>query len=271
VFSLGKHTTQWSNTMKKLQLVSAMSLALGTLVFSGMTSAAVVGASSNTSYVKVGAAIVNAGPHTAGGAGIGVNGTGIDNLVDFEALTNYGTESNGVHNLSFSYDFNPGTDTDHSGLGVFNFSQVGTNDVWFGEWSASGVSGDATRTVYYSGADADTSVPTSGTATYAVVGINNYDGTAANLLNGTLTADFAAATLTGSMANTNGLTVDIGTASINSDASVTGSDATASISVIEVASAGDVSAQFYNGQADLAGLVDFAGTEYDTAFGGSKD
>ena len=257
--------------MKKLQLVSAMSLALGTLVFSGMASAAVVGESSNTSYVKAGAAIVNAGPHTAGGAGIGVNGTGIDNLVDFQALTYYGTESNDVHTLSFSYDFNPGTDTDHSGLGVFNFSQVGTNDVWFGEWSASGVSGDATRTVYYSGADADTSVPTTGSATYTVVGINNYDGTAASLLNGTLTANFGTATLTGSMTSTNGLTVNVGTASINSDASVTGSNAVAIESASVVASSGDVSAQFYNGQADLAGFVDFTGTDYDTAFGGTAD
>jgi len=257
--------------MKKLQLVSAMSLTLGTLVFSGMASAAVVGESSNTSYVKVGAATVNGGPHTSGGAGIGVNGTGINNLVDFQALTNYGTESNGVNSLSFSYDFNPGTDTDHSGLGVFNFSQVGTNDVWFGEWSASGVSGDATRTVYYSGADADTSVPTTGSATYTVVGINNYDGTADSLLNGTLTADFAAATLTGDMTSTDGYTVDIGTATIASNASVSGSNATATQSGSLVAYNGDVSAQFYNGQADLAGLVDFAGTEYDTAFGGSKD
>ncbi|MGO2514311.1 Slam-dependent surface lipoprotein [Marinomonas polaris] len=255
--------------MKKLQLVSAMSLALGTLVFSGMASAAVVGESSNTNYVKVGTATVNGGPHTSGGAGIGVNATGIDKLVNFQGLTAYGAkDAQDVYTLNFPYTGSP---TSHDNLGVFNFAQVGTSDVWVGEWSAYGTSGDSTRTVYYAGAYADTSVPTSGTATYTVVGINNYDGTAASLLNGTLTADFAAATLTGSMANTNGLTVDIGTATINSDASVTGSDATASISVIEVASAGDVSAQFYNGQADLAGLVDFAGTQYDTAFGGSKD
>ncbi|RBO79786.1 Slam-dependent surface lipoprotein [Marinomonas aquiplantarum] len=255
--------------MKKLQLVSAMSLTLGTLVFSGMASAAVVGESSNTSYVKVGAATVNGGPHTSGGAGIGVNATGIDNLVNFQGLTVYGAEdAQGVYNLNFPYTGSP---TSHDNLGVFNFAQVGTSDVWVGEWSAYGTSGDSTRTVYYSGANADTSVPTSGTATYTVVGINNYDGTAASLLNGTLTADFGAATLTGSMTSTNGLTVNVGIASINSDASVTGSNAVAIESASVVASSGDVSAQFYNGQADLAGLVDFAGTEYDTAFGGTQD
>lgn len=254
--------------MKKLQLVSAMSLALGTLVFSGMASAAVVGESSKTNYVRVGTATVNGGPHTPGGAGISVNATGINTLVNFQGLTAYGAEdAQGVYTLNDPL----GAPSTHTPLGVFNFAQVGTSDVWVGEWSAYGTSGDSTRTVYYAGANADTSVPTSGTATYTVVGINNYDGSAASLLNGTFTADFAAATLTGDMTSANGLTVDIGSATINSDASVSGSDATASISVIEVASAGDVSAQFYNGQADLAGLVDFAGTQYDTAFGGSKD
>ncbi|WP_394183642.1 Slam-dependent surface lipoprotein [Marinomonas posidonica] len=255
--------------MKKLQLVSAMSLALGTFAFSGMASAAVVGESSNTNYVKVGTATVNGGPHTSGGAGIGVNATGIDNLVNFQGLTVYGAEdAQGVYNLNFPYTGSP---TSHDNLGVFNFAQVGTSDVWVGEWSAYGTSGDSTRTVYYSGANADTSVPTSGTATYTVVGINNYDGTAASLLNGTLTADFGAATLTGAMTNSSfSKIVSIGTANINSDASVTGSNAAGIFNGTNV-SEGTVSAQFYNGQADLAGLVDFAGTEYDTAFGGTQD
>lgn len=257
--------------MKKLQLVSAMTFAFGALALSNATNAAVVGASSNTSYVQIAASEVNGGPHTSGLAGISIEATGLGTEVDFQGLTAYSpADANGVNQLNYAYDSEEAPAT-HASLGVFNFAQVGTSDVWFGEWSKTGDTTAASHTVYYSGANADTSVPTAGTATYTVVGINNYDGTAASLLNGTLTADFAAATLTGSMANTNGLTVDIGTATINSDASVTGSDATASISVIEVASAGDVSAQFYNGQADLAGLVDFAGTEYDTAFGGSKD
>lgn len=259
--------------MKKLQLVSAMTLALGTLALSGTAQATPPGASSNTSYVDIDISTVNGGPHSSGKAGIAVQYTGITNFVDFQGLSAYGGTSNGVHVLNFPYDYEPGEEpeTDHSGLGVFHFAQVGTSDLWFGEWSASGTSGDATRTVYYSGVSADTSVPTSGTATYAVVGINNYDGTAASLLNGTLTADFAAATLTGSIANTNGFAVNVGTAAINSDASVSGSNATATQSGSLVAYNGDVSAQFYNGQADLAGLVDFAGTQYDTAFGGSKD
>lgn len=259
--------------MKKLQLVSAMTFALGTLALSGTVQATAPGASSNTSYVDIDISTVNGGPHSSGKAGIAVQYTGITNFVDFQGLSAYGGTSNGVHVLNFPYDYEPGEEpeTDHSGLGVFHFAQIGTSDVWFGEWSASGVSGDATRTVYYSGVTADTSVPTSGSATYTVVGINNYDGTAANLLNGTLTADFAAATLTGDMTSTNGYTVDIGTASIASDASVSGSDAKISYSTYTLASSGSVDAQFYNGQADLAGIVDFTGTAYDTAFGGTKD
>jgi len=259
--------------MKKLHLVSAMTLALGTLALSGTVQATAPGASSNTSYVDIDISTVNGGPHSSGKAGIAVQYTGITNFVDFQGLSAYGGTSNGVHVLNFPYDYEPGEEpeTDHSGLGVFHFAQVGTSDVWFGEWSASGTNGDATRTVYYSGVSADSSVPTSGTATYTVVGINNYDGTAASLLNGTLTADFGAATLTGGMINssfTKG--VNIGTANINSDASVTGSNAYGAFNGTTV-TGGTVSAQFYNGQADLAGLVDFAGTQYDTAFGGSKD
>ncbi|MGO2353930.1 MAG: Slam-dependent surface lipoprotein [Marinomonas foliarum] len=257
--------------MKKLQLVSAMTFAFGALTLSNATNAAVVGASSNTSHVQIAASEVNGGPHTSGLAGISIEATGLGTEVDFQGLTAYSpADTNGVNQLNYAYDSEEAPAT-HASLGVFNFAQVGTSDVWFGEWSKTGDNTATSHTVYYSGANADTSVPTSGTATYAVVGINNYDGTAASLLNGTFTADFGAATLTGGMSNSS-LTkgVNIGTANINSDASVTGSNAYGAFNGTTV-TGGTVSAQFYNGQADLAGLVDFAGTQYDTAFGGSKD
>lgn len=252
--------------MKQLKRVNAMALAFGTLALAGGVQAAVEGASSNTSYVKVGASDVSAPPfHTAGLAGISVQATDITKPVDFQGLSNYGTESNDVYTLNFPYS---GTPEDHDNLGVFNFAQVGSSDVWFGEWSAYGTS-DSTRTVYYSGADADTSVPSSGTATYSIVGINNYDGTAGSLLSGTFTADFGAGTLEGTMASTTAA-VNIGTTTINSDASVTGTGTAAGNFNGTLVTGGDVSAQFYNGQADLAGLVDFSGTDYDTAFGGAR-
>ena len=103
------------------------------------------------------------------------------------------------------------------------------------------------------------------------MGINNYDGSAGSLLNGTLSADFGAATLSGTLYNADfSSIVNLGSTTINSDASVTGSSALGLFSGTLVTS-GAVSAQFYNGQTDLAGLVDFAGANYDVAFGGTKN
>lgn len=254
--------------MKTLPLVSTLALSISAM---SMANAAVVGESTNTSYVQIAVSDVNGGPHTAGLAGISIEATGLGTEVDFQGLTAYSpADIHGVNQLNYAYDSEEAPAT-HATLGVFDFAQVGSNDVWFGEWSKTGDATAASHTVYYSGSNADTSVPTSGTATYTVVGINDYDGTSASLLNGSLTANFGAATLSGSMTSANGLTVNLGTATIQSDASVTGNNAVALDSGSLVASSGDVSAQFYNGQADLAGLVDFAGTQYDTAFGGTQD
>lgn len=246
--------------MKKQVIASSLLVAMAAFSLAGQAQAAVVGGSSNENQIIAGESQVNGGPHTAGLAGIAAASININLAVDFVGLTGYSSFANDVYSLGSG---------GHGGMGAFNFAQVGSDDVWFGEWS-DGVD-SSTRTVYYSGADADTSVPSSGSATYSVVGINNYNGTAGSLLNGTFTADFGANTLTGDMSNSNGLTIDIGTASINSDASISGSNATASFFSATVSSNGAVSGQFYNGHSSLAGLVDFAGTQYDTAFGGSQD
>lgn len=256
--------------MKKLQLVSAIALTFSTFALAGHVQAAVVGGSSNTSYIQVGVSNTPLPPHVEGRAGIAIPALGLANKVDFQGLTTYGTiDSNGIYTLSFPYT---GAPTSHNDLGVFNFAQVGTSDVWFGEWSPTGDVLDTARTVYYSGANADTSVPVSGVATYTVKATNNYYLGTNGLLSGVLTADFGASTLTGTMAN-NLYAINIGTSTINADASVTGAG-TASLTFlgfIPVASGGDVSAQFYNGQADLAGMVDFSDPLLDTAFGGTQN
>lgn len=246
--------------MKKQVIASSLLVAMAAFSLAGQAQAAVVGGSSNENQIIAGESQVNGGPHTAGLAGIAAASININLAVDFVGLTGYSSFANDVYSLGSG---------GHSSMGEFNFAQVGTDDVWFGEWSDG--TDSSTRTVYYSGADADTSVPSSGSATYTVVGINNYDGNADSLLNGTFTANFGAGILTGSIVNADGFGVNIGLANINSDASISGTTATASQSGSTVATDGAVSGQFYNGHSSLAGLVDFAGTQYDTAFGGSQD
>ncbi len=263
--------------MNKLQLFLAIA---ATLVVSGAANA-FDGDSSNTSNVAVGVSTVNAPPfHYPNRAGIAVNSSGLTNFVDFESLKNYGSSNNStvdwgthtVYELNFPYT---GAPEDHDNLGVFAFAQAGDGDVWFGEWSAYGTS-DATRTVYYSGLNEDTSIPGSISvpveATYNVVGINNYDPTSGgNLLSGQFDATFygVTGTLTGDIENASGFNINIGNATISATAVISSSNAVASDTGGTLASSGTVSGRFFNSYADLAGIVDFSGTQYDTAFGGS--
>ncbi|PHS69327.1 MAG: hypothetical protein COB23_06840 [Methylophaga sp.] len=253
--------------MKKLQLISSIALALTTFALAGQAQAiTVVGGSSNITNITVGVSNFNMPPHTAGRTGIAFPVfSGL--LVDFQGLAGFTSPVNGVYSLSFPYS---GAPVDHDDLGVFNFAQVGTSDIWFGEWSDTGLPFAATRTVYYAGDNPDTSITTTGTATYSVKGINNYYAGINGALSGTFTADFDNSTLTGSMSSALS-SVNIGTVTINPDASITGTGTASATVAIFSATGGDVSGQFYNGQADLAGMVDFAGTIFDTSFGGTKD
>ena len=247
--------------------VLAAALGAGILAMAGAANAAnFVGGSTNEGYVKVGVSTVNAGPHQAGFAGIAVNATGLDKPVDFKGLATYGGTGS-VKVLDFPYS---GAPTSHDNLGVFAFAQVGTQDVWFGEWYSrkDNTEGLNTHTVYFIGDNADTTIPTSGTASYDVVGINNY--ASGNQLTGTFDANFGTRRLTGSIQNSAGFAVNIGTATINTNASISGTNATARQSGTLVSSGGAVSGQFYASQTSLAGVADFTGVQYDTAFGGSK-
>lgn len=242
---------------------------LATVLAAGSAQAQIVGGSTDAQVI-VGESTVNRGPHVAGRAGIGVPGTN-GKLVDFQGLSAYALpDLNGVRHLNMaSSDVN-----DHSSYGDFRFAQVGSTDLWFGEWSQTGNASAGDHTVYYVGDTSGTTVPTSGTATYSVKGISDYANK--GVLTGTLTANFASGssgTLRGSLSNAStGAGVNIGTARING-AEFAGSNAVATQSGATVASGGAVSGRFFGASAAaLAGTVKFDGArQHDTAFGGTKN
>ncbi|MBB5734886.1 hypothetical protein FHT08_000652 [Xanthomonas campestris] len=253
--------------MKIQKPMLTVAVGVTVLLLGGVAQAAnFVGSSTNEGYVKVGVSTVSGGPHQAGFAGVAVNSTGLDKPVDFKGLASYGGTGS-VKVLNFPYS---GAPSSHDSLGVFAFAQVGTQDVWFGEWYSrkDNAEGLNTHTVYFMGDNADTAIPASGTASYNVVGINNYSS--GNQLTGTFDANFGTRRLTGSIQNGAGFAVNVGTATINTNASISGTNATARQSGTLVSSNGVVSGQFYAGQTALAGTANFTGVQYDTAFGGSK-
>lgn len=243
------------------------------------------GGTSDDDYVTVGKSDINAGTvHTAGLAGFGVNATGINTQVDFQGIAGYSVSSNanvdwdnnatvdGTHTV---YQFTSpytGPVEDHDGLGVFTFAKIGSDDLWIGEWSSTGDVTNGTHTVYYFGKDYDSDLAAApAAATYNVIGINNYDPTSGgNLLSGQLSANFTAGQLTGSLSNSS-LTINVGTAAIQADATITGSNAFA-LDSSGLTTGGNVNGRFFNSFNDVAGVVRFgtSNSQYDTAFGGSQ-
>lgn len=252
------------STLKALILAPIVAAAL-----CGVAQAAIVGQSSDTTQLRVGTSTINGGPHSAGHPGVSVQATGLSNLVDFAGLQASVPPVNGVTTINSPTD----APENHSNLGLFNFAKVGSNDLYFGEWSQTSNVADGTHTVYYVGDNTGTTVPTTGTATYAMKGISSY---AANgPLTGTFTANFGASTLSGSIASAStGYAVDIGSVGISgANIASTTSNATATQASTTLASGGTVSGQFFGANAAaLAGLVTFGGnSQYDTAFGGTKN
>ncbi len=249
--------------MTSIKMKTILLAGLATVLTAGAAQAQIAGGSSDPGTVIVGESTVNRGPHVAGRAGIGVPGTN-GKLVDFQGLSLYALpDLNGVRHL----DMASSDVKDHSSYGDFRFAQVGSDDLWFGEWSQTGNASAGDHTVYYVG-------NTSGTATYAVKGISDYANK--GVLTGTLTANFASGssgTLSGSLSNAStGAGVNIGTAQI-SGASFAGFDAVATQSGAAVASGGEVSGRFFGANAAaLAGTVKFYDArQHDTAFGGTKN
>lgn len=245
------------------------------------TYAGVVGTQSDDTTIKVGSSMwIPFGPHAdpAGLPGIGIKGVG---------LGQWGKISmNSVKRLAESNPQYGGTDANsvthveppaHSGrdkMGVFDFQKIADNraDVYFGEWQAkeNGTINPNTRSVFYVGKDKTTNMPTSGSATYTVNGINNY--TVAGLMTGTLTANFGPGTntLAGTISNS-ALTVDVNAAIAPSTASFAGT-ATANPTGGTAVSGTSQGHFFGNAAAQLAGIAKFgeANRNLDTAFGGKK-
>ena len=159
---------------------------------------------------------------------------------------------------------------DHSHLGRLSYSKVGNMDVYFGDWSAvpsgAAVGTKGTNyTAFYSGTGRTTNVPTTGTATYTVKGINQYHAQNSAVLNGTLTADFSSNKLSGSLKNS-GLTIAINNAAIKTAEASFSGNATAN------GTAGATRGHFFGNQgAAIAGVAEFGRNHaYNTAFGGTK-
>ena len=254
--------------LKALGLALALSSALA-----GAAQAQVVGGSSDTSKVKIGTSTVVGGPHTAGKVGINVPALLPAQYVDFQGLqTVLGTDGNGVTTFTNT----TGTVTDHSQYGRFDFAKVSGYDIYFGEWTQTGSATAGDHTVYYGGTGASTSIPASGSATYSVKGISDYQNR--GILTGTFTANFTGSggSLTGSLANAGSTYgVNIGTATIATGGTFAGTGATATGSGgTTLASSGLVSGRFFGSNVNaLAGLVSFSGAarQYSTAFGGTKN
>ena len=159
---------------------------------------------------------------------------------------------------------------DHSHLGRMTYGKVGNLDVYFGEWAdvkaGAGAGTVGTNTsVFYNGTGKTTRMPTSGKATYAVKGINNYVNQNSPIMTGTLTADFGSKRLNGTIAK-KGLSVAINNAVIHTaQASFYGAaKANGSIN-------GRTRGNFYgNNAAALAGVADFNNPKLNTAFGGTR-
>lgn len=228
-------------------------LAVLTTTFSFAAHANYVGTKNDNINIEVGESTVNGGPHVAGRAGIGIAAMGsTQQKVDFQALSAYAQPTNGIHSLSMG----------HGGIGAFNFAKVGTSDVWFGEWSQDFNGNGNDRAVYYVGNSTNTTVPVSGTASYAIKGVNKFSGS--NQLTGDFTANFGTQKLTGSLANS-ALSVSIDADIVTSTAAFSGT-ALANGVVF-----GNSEGHFFGADAaSLAGIATFANRQLDTAFGGAK-
>lgn len=261
-----------------IQIMKKTVLALAVLGAFGTAQAAVVG---GQSYTEAGGfRIGTANFENPGTAGVGVDGQLFNFLAPAThfAISKY-QDSTGVYHWTgrqiVAAGDAPGPQgpgPDHSGLGVWSFAQVGSQDVWFGEWDAESATGAVgtkvagTHTVWYNGENGDvaTTLPTAAPVSYTVRSINNYSGSA--LPTSTLTANFAtgAASSTGDIGFTGGT---IGTV---------GSDVRLAASGVSVASAsgtgGSLDGKFYGtGASGVAGIVTFSDRTKDTAFGGSKN
>ncbi|MBK0032593.1 hypothetical protein IBT47_09880 [Erwinia sp. S43] len=260
-----------------IQIMKKTVLAVAVLGVIGTAQAAVVG---NQSYTETGGLRVTKTTATTPVTAAYVDGQlgSIPVATTHFALSSY-QDSTGVYKWSgreiVANGDAPGPEipaANHSGLGVWSFAQVGSQDVWFGEWDAEsttaaiGTKVAGTHTVWYNGENGDvaTTLPTAAPVSYTVRSINNYSGS--TLPTSTLTANFA----TGAASSTGDIGFTSGTIS------TVGSDVQLAANNVSVASAsgtgGTLDGKFYGtGASAVAGIVTFSDRTKDTAFGGSKN
>ena len=266
------------NVLKRYTLA-----ALAAALFAGPAHAGIVGDSSDDKKVVEGASTVDAVDpndptkkrHIKGQRpGIAADSIDIKKPVDFQTLQRYApANSHGISSLSYNAQYMPKT---HEKMGVFNFAKVSGADVYFGEWSEKGKFKDATHTVYYAGDDKGTTVPTSGSATYAVKGISNYGSK--GVLSGTFFATFSGSggSLQGSLSNgksgADKYSLNIGTVDILG-AMLSGNGARFNYGNEPAVPNGVVRGRFFGANAKaLAGIATFKDNrQFNTAFGGAKN
>lgn len=247
---------------KLMNSVIVTALALGVIVQASAT----VGSDTSKKEMEPGVPYIQVGASAAGHHGVGdLPAVGVSTLYNGMMVSIGGfvvskyQDANDIAVVSATTAKLPPS---HAGMGAFNFAQVASDPVYFGEWSSTGVPGDTTHTAFYAGKDVTTNMPVAGIATYVVKGVSQYTGN--NLLNGTLTADFGKTILAGSMTNAdmtisiNNAKIDLQTARFSGEASANGL-------------AGTTTGHFFgDAAAAVAGVASFSDHTKDTAFGGSK-
>ncbi|WP_426809203.1 Slam-dependent surface lipoprotein [Pseudomonas sp. WOUb67] len=243
-------------------------LAVALLGLAGVAQADVSSGQSYAGSIVVGGSQGNSTNHPgeAGAPAVGVTAFYGGAKVGFSGLKGMvAADANGVTTITPAM-----MPASHSALGNFDFKQVSTQQVYFGEWSQNGTNNDPTRVVYYSGDTAGRVLPTTNVA-YAVQGISNYSG--ANLMSGDMTATFGAAApkLTGYVGNS-ALRVTVDATINKTNASFSGTSKAVNPSNNAQLSAGTTQGSFFGAgaTASLAGIAKFDNRNYDTAFGGVK-
>lgn len=157
-------------------------------------------------------------------------------------------------------------------FGGLVIGKVEGSAVYFGEWAPKGANyaalastdlnmTSADRTVWFSGENPTTSMPTLVNAQYNVVGINQHNPESPNVYTGVLTANYVANGsnnfLSGSLTRSGSTALSFTGTKIDSNGSFS--------------RAGDISGQFYNNATALAGIhTGGVGVQDDVAFGGAR-
>ncbi|MEY0230684.1 Slam-dependent surface lipoprotein [Providencia manganoxydans] len=247
--------------MKNLSL-AVLTIALSTSVFNA--SAEIAFAQSQKYGVDgveviVGDTQYASGSHAGaiGDPGIGLQPIFFGTRISFASFKARATENeHGVYELAAS------TSAHSANTGKFNFTQVANAEVYFGDWSKTGIDGDTTHTAFYSGKDVTESLPNSGQVEYTIAGINQFDS--ASKLSGAFNADFDTKTYTGALS---GQSLNI---TMNGDILDQGQFEGKAVANESIT--GDSSGHFFGPDAEaVAGIVTFESEHIkDVAFGGSK-